>query len=393
MPAVDHSAAASALGYLYQTKWPLVELVKRARTDPGCGVALEMADDVTWDDSGLPVEMVQAKHHTTAKASLTDKSDDIWRTLQVWMDATARGDTSSLLTLVTTATAPDGSAAASLRERDRSTETAAALFVAAANESKSDATKKSRLAFLALSDAERAALVERITVLDAAPGISALDDELIKALGFVVPLDQEAVFIDLVLGWWFRQAISVLKRETPRVSALELKAALDHIRDQFTNDTLPTLVERDAFDASVNEDYNGFVFVRQMDLVETPTRLLRAAISDYYRAVTQSAKWIENNLVAWPELQRFQDALFDEWERAFEWMKDKLPPDATDADKVQAGKDLLQKCLDRTDVHIRERYQEPFYFRGKLHELADQRRAGWHPEFVDLVEAMLAAKS
>ena len=36
---------------------------------------------------------------------------------------------------------------------------------------------------------------------------------------------------------------------------------------------------------------------------------------DYYRAYTQSALWVEDNLVAFDELQTFEADLVDEWER------------------------------------------------------------------------------
>lgn len=68
----------------------------------------------------------------------------------------------------------------------------------------------------------------------------------------------------------------------------------------------------------------------------------------------------------------------------------RLPDDASDDDKREAGRRILEQCLASTDVAIRPQYREAFYFRGKLHELADERLVGWHPQFEELVEALLA---
>jgi hypothetical protein len=46
--------------------------------------------------------------------------------------------------------------------------------------------------------------------------------------------------------------------------------------------------------------------------------------------------------------------------------------------------------LDSTDIALRPQYREAFFFRGKLHELADERLVGWHPEYERLLDELLA---
>jgi hypothetical protein len=93
-PGQSHGAAASALGYLYQSQWPLVELLRRGRDEPGSALTLELYDDVSWDDEGTPTELLQVKHHVTAAGRLGDRDNDLWRTIRVWMNAHAPGDPS-----------------------------------------------------------------------------------------------------------------------------------------------------------------------------------------------------------------------------------------------------------------------------------------------------------
>jgi Cap4, dsDNA endonuclease domain len=62
----SHGAAASALGYLYQSQWPLVELLRRGRDEPDSALTLELHDDVAWEQNGTPTELLQVKHHVNA---------------------------------------------------------------------------------------------------------------------------------------------------------------------------------------------------------------------------------------------------------------------------------------------------------------------------------------
>jgi len=111
-----HDASASALGYLHQVLWGLVELLRTGPTRPDHGLMLEEHDDVSWAAKGEPTELLQLKHHTGSAGNLSDKSVDLWKSIKVWLDdprfIAVDGPT---LCLITTADAPEGSAASKLR--------------------------------------------------------------------------------------------------------------------------------------------------------------------------------------------------------------------------------------------------------------------------------------
>jgi hypothetical protein len=109
----SHGARFSALGYLYQSQWPLVELLRRGADEPDAAVTIELYDDVAWEEDGTPTELLQVKHHVNGTRGLGDKDDDLWRTIRSWMDAHRAGDPEGpTLVIVTTATAEDGTASA-----------------------------------------------------------------------------------------------------------------------------------------------------------------------------------------------------------------------------------------------------------------------------------------
>ena len=387
----SHGASAPALGYLYQSQWPLVELLGRGRDEPDAALTLELHDDVAWEDDGTPTELLQLKHHVNAAGRLGDKDDDLWRTFRVWMDAHAPGDPSGpTLSLVTTETAAEGSAGAALRPSSaRDTAEARRLLETAARVSTAQASEDVRQRFLDLPEPDRAVFVDRIYVLDAAPTIGdALDAQLRRALYPVLPKDHEQAFIDQLWGWWHRLAVALLRRERGTVTALDVKAKVDELRNSFAGDNLPTLVRREDIDFDVEQTYARRPFVEQLRWIGLTAKLLQKAMIDYYRAYTQSALWVEDNLVALDELQDFEADLVDEWERQFEFMTMKLPEGADKGEQRRAGEELFRLVTENSSVRLRA-YDEPFYTHGTLHGLADDGNVGWHPEFQVRLKALL----
>jgi hypothetical protein len=390
-----HGAAASALGYLYQSQWPLVEIVRRSADRPDFEMTLEMYDDVSWELDGTPQELLQIKHHLNSTRSLGDMDDDLWRTITVWMDAHDPGDAEGpSLILVTTQSAAAGTACKALRPSSHDPVEALRLLENAARDSVSLSTAPARAKFLALNDAQRTIFVGRIQVLDNADQIQDLDRELRKRLHLVLPHGREDVFIERLWAWWYRVVVGLLRRHAATISALDVTEKISDLRDQFAADNLPTLVDREDFDPATKGEYSSRVFMHQLQWISLTNPLLQKAIVDYYRAYTQSARWVEDHLVGLNELDAFEDNLRDEWERAFEFMKLHLPPDADDDRLVSEGQTLFRAVTEQTQIRVRDRYSEAFFTRGKYHELADKREVGWHPEFeARLKELLLGAAS
>ncbi|MHB8392406.1 MAG: hypothetical protein ACYDBH_22965, partial [Acidobacteriaceae bacterium] len=129
------SAADSALGYLYQVRVALLLSLRRLKSGSDFVISLEVLDDVAFVTAeGTPQEVLQTKHHLDGRASLTDASTDLWKTLRVWFEMSAAGTISSntALHLLTTAQCPDGSIASCLRNVNRDVEAALGKLVATA---------------------------------------------------------------------------------------------------------------------------------------------------------------------------------------------------------------------------------------------------------------------
>lgn len=388
----SHSAAPSAIGYLHQTRWGLVALLEFGAARPDAAITLELHDDVAWEVDGSPTELLQIKHHQNATRSLTDSSTDTWRTLKAWMDTASPGDAAGPdLVLITTQVASDGSAMAALREETRNEAFALARLESIANESNADDTRMARDQFLALGGAHRAAFVSRIRVVDGSPHVHDISERVRRRLDTTLPTGHEDVFMSMVWRWWDEIALAMLQKKRRNIDMGRARASISDIRDQFTPDSLPTFVElRDLDQTALAAEYGTRKFVHQMRWVAFPPVNLAKAVVDYYRAYSNTVRWLDEDLIGTAELQAFSDNLVDEWEREFEWMLETIDGDADENTKQEAGRNLLRALLGQTGITVRARYDEPFFAKGKRHELADEGRIGWHPDFETKLQELLS---
>ena len=216
-----------------------------------------------------------------------------------------------------------------------------------------------------------------------------MNHEVAERLRPGAPIEQFDTYLDLVWAWWTGTSIAMLKRDRGPVPVEEMLTVLERIRDQFTRDNLPLLVDVDEIDvnAGLLQD-EGRPYVHQLKILEVLPRQLQKAILDYQQAYLQDTRWLNVHLVDYDELEKFSKRLVDEWERAFDHMCSELPDGASEDDKRKAGRNLLHTLSDST-LSIRARFQDPFHARGKRHELADLRKIGWHPDFEDHLAKLL----
>jgi hypothetical protein len=392
--STEHSAAESAVGYLYQCYLPLLLLAERASREPELTLALELLDDVQFEEHGSARELIQTKHHLQSHGDLADTSVDLWRTINVWISVLENliAEETPAFTLITTGLAPGGSAASYLRaDDDRDHDRAQASLLRAAASSTNQATARWRARFAQLSPNRRQQLVSAITVADGALTISDIDDRLKTALFWALPsTDRADTFIEHVRGWWFGIAVRLLRRQVRALAATDMLRAIQDIRDQFGPENLPRDPDLPDPDEVTVAGFQTRVFVRQLELVASTQEQLALAIRDYYRAFTQRSRWLRRDLVGVDEIDRFEANLVDEWRFVFTNLTAELAADADEPEKQRHGRRILARAAETARARIREHYDESFMTRGSLHGLADDRRVGWHPDFEARLEALLS---
>ena len=400
-----HNAAGSAAGYLYQTNWALVDLLRKGSTRPDQAITLELHDDVAWTsalDVSDPSELLQLKLHTTSKgAGLGDRAVDVWKTLRVWMDRPDAYDPQGpALALVTTSVATEGSAAHALRPQSKNIGQADERLLAAAKESINEVTQETREMFVALDPTDRFNLLSRVDVLDGSMQPEDLDQAVRESLAYALPTGGRLIedrFVAQVWHYWAAVAVDLLAGRRSLVAVTEIRTYVRELRNGYTTENLPTTVPLSV----VTDEHVGYYadsrFVTQLNFVDYSGPALRNAIIDYHRAVTQETEWLSDSLLDLQELRTFEEELRFEWIREFSNMVDDLELDHLDpvdaeALKRKAGRRFVNYILKSTAATVRTHYNDGFFARGKRHELAGHedvvQRIGWHPDFVERLEAL-----
>jgi hypothetical protein len=394
-PSPSHSAAGQALGYVHQVQWALVELIRRSATSPDTQLRIETLDDIEITRADGHSEYTQVKHQVIPASDLTENSVDLWRSLNVWMDAFGGQPMSAMpiLKLVTTASIPAGGALNALRAEDgRDIDAALDTLENAAREGGNQTTLPWREKFLNLETADRFALLNAVSIDDASPRARDVSVVLREALHFVLPRGHADTFINYLLGWWTGICVRLLDRSLPAITAGDLDAHISDLRDQFLPDNLPIdlsilvpISEEDAI------PYRDRQFVQQLVWIALDEPRLWRAIRDYHRAWAQRSEWLRLNLVSEAELERFAFNLHDEWDYIFHERLAKMQRE-TSPDSQIVGQEILERLSAESKARLRYRLDEPWLNRGTLHSLADGwsgRTIGWHPDFASKLAQLL----
>lgn len=393
------SAADSALGYLYQVRVALLWALRRMKTDTQFFVSLETLDDVAFETiTGNPAEVLQTKHHQSKAASLSNSSSDLWKSLRVWFEGYSKGSISlsTTLYLLTTVQAPSTSIASYLRpSNERNIDAALDTLLVTAQTSTNALNASAYKIFLEATPAIRKALIEQVFVIDSSPSIQGLDEELTKELFWAVERKFLEVFLERLEGWWFRRSIKQLLNinQGDRIMAVEIEAQMSDLREQFKQESLPIDEDLLAFDLDelTKSAHINSKFVRQMEITGAGKKRIAAAIRDYFRAFEQRSRWLRNDLLLVGDLGRYEKRLLEEWELVFEAMRDDLGSSAADEAKRKAALEML-KWAETILIPIRPSVVEPFVTRGSLHMLSDEVRLGWHPDFQEMLTALLTGQ-
>lgn len=386
------SAAPSMCGYLFQCRYALLESLRRLRKMEEFTVSLETLDDVLFERDSNIKELLQIKHHIKKTANLTDASSDIWKTLRIWCEHFISGEIQqdSIMFLITTAVAQDGSAAAYLNKRE--IPQAIERLNTTAESSVNKDNQRAYEAYRSLDVNQKTMLLNSVYIIDASPSITDIDILLQQETRFAVERQYLPSFLQRLEGWWFRRAIKHLANEDDKkILSEEIDAELSNLREQFKQDNLP--IDEDILNATVDATgYQDNIFVKQLEMIGIGNRRILFAIKDYYRAFTQRSRWIREDLLFVGELDRYENRLTEEWERYFERMREELGEETAEEERKKAAQALYKWIESDASFPIRPSCQEPFITRGSYQILSDDGHVGWHPEFKERLQQLLEVK-
>ncbi|MFT3698258.1 MAG: hypothetical protein QM831_34265 [Kofleriaceae bacterium] len=264
-------AGASALGYIYQVRYALLESLRRLRNgETDFGVSFETLDDVVFEKGCAAPDLLQTKHHVDRAANLTDASPDLWKSIRVWAEFVTEGKVPVGTTrfLITTAKIGAGSAASYLVPGTDRDEAKALKALRATSQSSINTTNaKAYSAFKALTAEQQASLMSSIRVVDVAPPMSQSLPELERELFQTAERRLVPALAVRLDSWWLGRAVRHLTiGSTQAILSQELEAEIAALREQFIQDNLP--IDQDIVDSHVDlAEYSGRTFIHQLELI------------------------------------------------------------------------------------------------------------------------------
>lgn len=394
----EFSAGPQALGYYYQVRHALYLILENREE---AELSIESLDDVVFEDGGSSVELIQVKHHIDRKASLTDNSADLWKTIRVWstnLNEKRILFPDILLTLVTTAEAPDGSIASLLRpdpDPNRDSKSANRRLIDIATNSNNKSLKQAFEAFMILPSQQREELVNSIQVLDLSPNISDTANKIKEKILGVRREHLDGLY-ERLDGWWFEKVIYHLSgKSRDIITRYEVCDKIVEIAEQFHPDALPIDFLGAKPPSSLDPEGDNRRFVHQLSIIAVKNRRIENAIMDYYRAFEQRSRWAREDLLIGDELEKYEKKLVDEWDRHFLALEDEFSIDGVREEELQKFGRKIYKWADvEADIRIRHQVTEKYVMRGSYHILADQDPpcVWWHPKFIGRLETLLTVK-
>lgn len=380
-----HEASASATGYLYQCRYALLKGLEATLDSPEFRISIEKFDDIAFEANGLPIHLIQTKHHKAKTGKLTDSSADLWKTLLIWIKSVATdsgGFSRTRHFLITTGLAPSNSASFLLRTESRNEAQADFLLLTTANSSNNRALQEAFNAYKILPEEARFALLRSIYVLDRSPSITDVKEDIYRQLHRAVGRQHIEIFTERLEGWWFDQVIRMLSgNEVGSIPVLAIESRIDELREEFRRSSLPVDFRSFSPPQEVIAQLDSRPFVNQLRKINLGSARIEYAIRDYYRASEQRSKWVREELLLNDELKTFEQDLIEAWQPRFAAQKDDLLPDSDESDRIRSGKDLFTWAEQQACFPLRS-LRERFLTHGSYHILANRYAVGWHPDFM-----------
>jgi hypothetical protein len=391
------SASEPALGYLYQIRYALLEIL-RMPEETICYI--ERDDDVDFSD---PEEgrILASLKHKAAGDTLTDLSPDFWRSVRIWLTDYLKNPDStkpSKYFLVTTGQVQAGSLLAVFLPNTPVAMDLPSRIATVLATSTSKTIKKTTDLLLTLPEEKWADFFRRITIFDIQKRITEIPQLIVsEKLRTVRPQFRSPVYQRLE-GWWTNECIELmtgLRKEPFRSS--EVSEVLSSITEQFREDNLPIDFEKAEPKDGVHPDTDDRYFVNQLRAIGLHSERLTRAILDYYRAFEQRGSWLRENVTLTGEIEKYDDRLVDEWARIREIAFEELKADSPEEILQQSGRKLLNELStrDHPNLRIRKDVTASYVVMGSYHILAneDMPRVHWHPRFTERISEILHGRA
>ena len=390
-----HSAAGTAAGFDYQFERGLHWL---AQSPAGAVIGIETDDDVA---ARTPSESLfeQDKHSNHDKGKpFGDRSNDLWNTLAIWLDAIEKKDVpieTTRFLMVTNKTLPDcifkqigkavteGEITACIKELGK-----------AGMHPPDDISSLVKRVMRSNSRGVLRALLAKVDSVDASDATGGPDLRR-KTIGFLQFPDWCSPTADTILdelrGWLHKIVLALWEKNQPawverNHFVNQLHAIIERRKRQINRERAENLIP--VTDDSVGQE-KGRPFVKQLYLVTDDDTVVETAIRDYIRCNIEKMRLSREGNITDADWEAFQLTLQSRWAKI-----------RSRVIRMRAGlpdQDVGYEIFTETAEGHREKLagsdtEQVYLTSGTYHRLADLLSIGWHPRFEDMLKELLGSQ-
>lgn len=211
-------------------------------------------------------------------------------------------------------------------------------------------------------------------------GIEELEHELQKLL---INENYIGYAIDKLNGWLLKKInLKISEKNNAIVSWEEYKDEFSILFERIRSKELIDFTYNTSFDDDINDAIRVQpLYIRQLELIESPEDDLIEAVTDYMKADSNIEKWIENDIINIELAEDFEEKLKRFWGSQVK-KTEILYRQCSDTEKGQL---IYEECKSK-EITIRDMSPPASTIPGMYHMLADEPELGWHPEWFDRLQ-------
>jgi len=355
----------------------------------GSKAGVEILDDVALvGPTGQTISLEQDKLTAGDGNNLYDTGIALWNTLNIWAQATDKGEIDPAATelfLLSTSVIPAGLARTISDAKTEEAALAAVRMLRATSLPATTVPIADKL--LALSDAVLVKVILKTTLVDRSdPTVAGGLAQLLDDAWEIGDMARSRAIADGTRGWFIEQTTTAIRAKKPAwidraAFFAQLLVQFDRVRSRRVIETVEKMLSRPEV-----ESERARRFVRQLQIIEVGEDQILEAIESRLLSVAQRTRWAKEGRITNEDLRVFDRNLVSRWLNLHR--RNAITCSESDpAGEVAAGKRVLYDTMDHREPLAGEQTFEFYTTRGRYHTLADSTdvRVGWHPRFEKLM--------
>jgi hypothetical protein len=382
-----HGADGSFLGFLFQIERVMLWLSEGGE---GRKVGIETDDDIVVQiQKGTTIETIyeQAKNAQGGRIPFSDQSEDLWKTLSIWITAVKEGRiivNTAIFSAITNKKLPKGRLLLKLSSAFKEDMTNMSLVIKELKETASKlSTENKKFGDVVLNCDEKILIdiIHNIIVLDGSYHHEHNEfKRKLKAnlsLGNKLPFDHIynnllGAVTNKIIDFWRKgeeawiDVDSFNNQYNQLVAEFHKKSFLEK-----ATDFLP--VSKNDIDKNLKQ-----VYVEQLKAIDCNEEEQLEAIHDYLRAKSEKSRYAKEFEVLEPKFVAYYDDLRAHWTKISR-PRFKINPQNLRLEQI--GYQVYYETIIYKGKLNNQEPEQSYTYKGAYHHLANEQQLGWHPEW------------